>query len=154
MSDRAVLYTVAVRSRRAAPLPPGDLADVLAGILDGFAETSGDRIVRVVEVERDGDDVFCIVQHGARGVAADIVDASGSLRLRQLPGDVQLLRTGCLFRLPPAETQGRLAVHVANGRGVKELFGQGLAVRFRSIRPGLALPIEPLGQPPARRASD
>jgi hypothetical protein len=152
MSDRAALYTVAV-TRRGTPLPLGDLGDALAGILDGFSETSGARVVRVVEVERDGDELFCVVQHGARGIAADIVDASGGLRLRQVPGDVQLLRTGCLFRLPPAETQGRLATHVANGRGVKELFGLGLAARFRELRPGLALVIERLGQPEALRAA-
>ena len=137
MSDRAALYTVALRSRT-HPLPLGDLGDVLAGILDGFAETSGARVVRVLEVERDGDELFSVVQHGARGVAADIVDDAGAVRLRQLPGDVQLVRAGCLFRLPAAETSGRLAVHVANGRGVKELFGQGLAARLRALRPGHA----------------
>ena len=89
--------------------------------------------------------MFAVVQHGSRGVAADIVDPSGAVRLRQVPGDVQLVRTGCLFRLPPVETSGRLAVHVANGRGVKELFGQGLAVRLRALRPGVSLAIERLG---------
>lgn len=152
MSDRAALYTVSV-TRRGAPLPLGDLADVLGEILDGFSEAGGERVVRVVEIERDGEEIFCVVQHGARGVAAEIVDASGALRLRQVPGDVQLVRTGCLFRLPPAETEGRLATHVANGRGVKELFGQGLAARFRGLRPGLALGIERLGQPEALRAA-
>jgi hypothetical protein len=152
MSDRAALYTVSLRSRT-HPLPLGDLGDVLAGVLDGFTETSGARVVRVLDVERDGDDVFAVVQHGARGVAADIVDPSGAVRLRQVPGDVQLVRTGCLFRLPAAETSGRLAVHVANGRGVKELFGQGLAARLRELRPGVTLAIERLGQPEALQAS-
>jgi hypothetical protein len=73
MSDRAALYTVALRSRT-RPLPLGDLGDVLAGLLDGYSETSGDRVVKVLEVTRDADDVFAVVQHGARGVAADIVD--------------------------------------------------------------------------------
>jgi hypothetical protein len=152
MSDRAALYTVALRSRT-HPLPLGDLGDVLAGVLDGFAETSGARVVRVLEVERDGDDLFSVVQHGARGIAADIVDDAGAVRLRQLPGDVQLVRAGCLFRLPAAETSGRLAVHVANGRGVKELFGQGLAARLRALRPGVTLAIERLGQPEALQAA-
>jgi len=152
MSDRAALYTVALRSGR-TKVPLGDLGSVMAGILDGFSESSGPRVVRVLEVERDGDDVFCVVQHGARGVAADIVDAGGSVRLRQVPGDVQLVRTGCLFRLPPLETAGRLAVHVANGRGVKELFGQGLAARLRALTPGVALAIERLGQPEALKAA-
>jgi len=152
VSDRAALYTVALRSKTQA-LPLGDLGDVLAGILDGFSETNGDRVVKVLEVKRDGDDVFAVVQHGARGVAADIVDPSGAVRLRQVPGDVQLVRIGCLFRVPPAETAGRLAVHVADGRGVKELFGQGLAARLRALRPGVTLAIERLGQPEALRAA-
>jgi hypothetical protein len=152
MSDRAALYTVSLRSRRSAQ-PLGDLGDVLAGILAGFAETSGTRVVRVLEARREGDDLFCVVQHGARGVAADIVDAAGTVRLRQQPDDVQLVRTGCLFRLPPVDTQGTLVVHVANGRGVKELFGQGLVSRFRAERPGLTLSIERLGQPEALRAA-
>jgi hypothetical protein len=152
MSDRAALYTVALRSRTQA-LPLGDLGDVLAGILDGFSETNGDRVVKVLEVTRDGDDVFAVVQHGASGVAADIVDQSGAVRLRQVPGDVQLVRTGCLFRVPPADTAGRLAVHVADGRGVKEIFGQGLASRLRALRPGVRLAIERLGQPEALRAA-
>jgi hypothetical protein len=141
------------RSRGSAPLPLGDLGEVLAGILDGFSETSGSRVVRVLEVRQDGDDVFAVVEHGTRGVAADIVDASGAVRLRQLPDDVQLVRTGCLFRLPAAETNGRLAVHVSNGRGVKQLFGQGLAARFRSLRPELVLGIERVGQPEALQAA-
>jgi hypothetical protein len=152
VSDRAALYTVALRSRTQA-LPLGDLGDVLAGILDGFSETNGDRVVKVLEVTRDGHDVFAVVQHGARGVAADIVDPSGAVRLRQVPGDVQLVRTGCLFRVAPAETAGRLAVHVADGRGVKEIFGQGLASRLRALRPGVRLTIERLGQPEALRAA-
>jgi hypothetical protein len=155
MSDRAALYAVTVRprTRGSAPLPLGDLGDMLAGILDGFSETSGPRVVRVLEVARDGDDLFAVVQHGARGVAADIVDASGAVRLRQMPEDVQLVRTGCLFRLPPGETAGRLAVHVSNGRGVKELFGEGLATRFHSLRPGMVLAIERVGQPEALQAA-
>jgi hypothetical protein len=152
MSDRAALYSVALKSRTRG-LPLGDLGEVLAGILDGFSETSGDRVVRVLDVERDGDDLFAVVQHGSRGVAADIVDASGRVRLQQLPGDVQLVRTGCLFRLPPEATSGRLVVHVANGRGVKELFGQGLASRVRALRPGVMLAIERVGQPEALQAA-
>jgi hypothetical protein len=152
VSDRAALYTVTLRSRTEA-LPLGDLGDALAVILDGFSETSGDRVVKVLEVARDADDVFAIVQHGYRGVAADIVDPSGAVRLRQVPDDVQLVRTGCLFRLPPEETVGSLAVHVADGRGVKELFGAGLEARLRSLRPGVTLAIERLGQPEALRAA-
>ena len=49
MTDRAALYRVEVRRRRDDPLPLADLdgagtslADVLARLLDGFAETSAD----------------------------------------------------------------------------------------------------------------
>lgn len=157
MTDRAALYTVAVRSRSrgATALPLGDLAGDLAGILDGFSVTSDDgaRVVRALSVSRDGDDVFAVVQHGARGVAADIVDAGGGVRLRQLPDDLQLVRSGCFFRLPPAATAGRLAVHILNGHGVKDLFEQGLSARFRSLRPELVLAVERLAEPEALRVA-
>jgi hypothetical protein len=160
MSERAALYTVAVRPRRGAELPLGDIdgagtavQDVLVRILDGFAETSADgaRVVVAAVAARDGDDLLAILQHGVRGVAADIVDQSGGVRFRQTPDDLQLLRSGCLFRLPPTSTSGTLAVHVSNGRGVKELFEQGLAARFGSLYPDLRLAIERLAEPGALR---
>jgi hypothetical protein len=157
VSDRAALYTVALRprSRRGAAVQLGDLAGDLAGLLDGFSATSPDgaRVVRVLSVSRDAADVFAVVQHGARGIAADIVDAAGGIRLRQLPDDLQLVRSGCLFRLPPRETAGRLAVHLLNGRGVKDLFEQGLTASFRSLRPELSLVLERLADPEALRAA-
>ena len=152
MSERAALYTVAVRPNRGKDRPLGDidgdgtsLSDALAKLLDGFAETSPDgaRVALASVAARDGDDLLAVVQHGARGVAADIVDASGGVRLRQTPDDVQLVRCGCLFRLPAAATSGSLAVQISNGRGVKGLFEQGLTSRFRSGYAGLALAIEP-----------
>jgi len=155
MSERATLYTVTVRprSRGAAPLPLADLADVLAGALDGFSATSADggTVARVLSTARDGDDLFAIVEHGSRGIAADIVDASGAVRLRQTPDDLQLIRSGCLFRLPAGQTAGALAVHVSNGRGVKELFEQELVSRFRTARPGLLLRLDRLAEPDALR---
>jgi hypothetical protein len=153
MSERAALYTVAVRPSRGKDRPFGDfdgngtsLADALAQLLDGFTETTPDgaRIANASVALRDGDDLLALVQHGARGVAADIVDASGGVRLRQTPDDVQLVRCGCLFRLPAAATSGMLAVQISNGRGVKGLFEQGLTARFRFAYPGLGLAIEPL----------
>ncbi len=88
MTERAALYTVAVRhkAKRGNGLPLGDidgagtsLASVLAGILDGFAETSADgaRVVRALVARRDGEDLFAVVQHGQKGVAADIVGPCG-----------------------------------------------------------------------------
>jgi hypothetical protein len=153
MSERAALYTVAVRANRGKDRPLGDidgngtsLGDALAKLLDGFNESSPDgaRIALASVAMRDGDDLLAIVQHGARGVAADIVDASGGVRLRQTPDDVQLVRCGCLFRLPAAATSGSLAVQISNGRGVKGLFEQGLTARFRAAYAGLAVAIEPL----------
>jgi hypothetical protein len=160
VTDRAAIYTVSVRPRRGKEVPLGDidgagtsLQDALVRILDGFAETSADgaRVVVAAVATRDADDLLAIVQHGVRGIAADIVDANGGVRFRQTPDDLQLLRCGCLFRLPPAATAGTLAVHVANGRGVKELFEQGLAARFRSLFPDLGLAIERLSEPGALR---
>ncbi len=160
MSERAALYTVAVRPRRGKDLPLGDidgagtsLQSVLARVLDGFtaSSTDGTRVVLAGVSVQDGDDLLAIVQHGSRGVAAEIVDASGGVRYRQTPADLQLVRCGCLFRLPAAETAGRLAVHVSNGRGVKGLFEQGLTARFGSLFPGLALVLARLAEPGALR---
>jgi hypothetical protein len=160
VTDRAALYRVEVRRRRGDPLPLADLdgagtslADVLARLLDGFAETSADgaRLARVVSVSGTSDEVFALVQHGRRGVAADIVGPTGALRLRQHPDDLQLVRCGCLFRLPATATAGTLAVQLAYGRGVKGLFEQGLAARFGSGLPGLTLVLERLTDPDTLR---
>ena len=162
MTERAALYTVAVRprGRGGAALPLGDidgtgrrLADVLEGILAGFSETSpdGSRVARTLLVEPDGEDLFAVVQHGQKGLAADIVDAAGAVRLRQTPDDLQLVRCGCLFRLPDAATAGGLAVHVSNGRGIKGLVVQGLVARFGALFPDLRLAIERLADPAALR---
>ena len=162
MSERAALYTVGVRprGRGGSALPLGDLdgngrrlADVLDGMLAGFSEASADgaRVARTQLVEPDGDDLFVVLQHGQKGLAADIVDAAGSVRLRQTPDDLQLVRCGCLFRLPAAATAGSLAVHVSNGRGIKGLVVQGLVARFGALFPELRLAIERLADPDALR---
>ena len=95
--------------------------------------------------------MFAVVQHGRRGVAADIVGPTGALRLRQHPDDLQLVRCGCLFRLPATETAGTLAVQLAYGRGVKGLFEQGLAARFGARLPGLTLVLDRLADPDTLR---
>jgi hypothetical protein len=155
MNDRAALYTVSVRprSKGGEGLPFGDLdgagtslSAALAGYLADFLHASkdGTSVVRSLSVTSDGDDLFAVLQHGQSGVAADIVDRAGAVRLRQTPDDLQLVRYGCLFRLPPAGSTGRLAVHVHNGRGLKGLFEQGLTRRFRAQFPRLTLAIERL----------
>jgi hypothetical protein len=162
MSDRAALYAVSVRPSRGKPVPLGDidgkgttLGDVLARLLDGFSESSpdGGRVVQAAVALRDVEDLLALVQHGIRGVAAEIVDPSGGLRLQQTPDDLQLVRCGCLFRLPAASTSGTLAVHISNGRGIKGLFEEGLTARFRTAFPGLALSFEPLAEPAALKTA-
>jgi hypothetical protein len=160
VTERAALYTVAVRPRERGgqSLPLGDidangtkLSDVLGSVLEGFSEASpdGSRVARALLVEADGEDLFTIIQHGQNGLAAEIVDAAGGVRLRQTPADIQLVRCGCLFRLPVAATTGRLAVHVSNGRGIKGLVVQGLVSRFAAAFPQLRLAIERLADPGA-----
>ncbi len=162
MSQRAALYTVAVRprARRGEALPLGDLdgagtslLGVLADSLAGFEETSrdGTRVIRTAEVTPGTDELFGIMQHGQSGIAAEIVGPSGDVRLRQTPDDLQLLRCGCLFRLPAAARSGALAVHLGNGRGMKELLEQGLSSRFRERFPGLTLTLERFVEPGALR---
>ncbi len=153
MTRRAALYTVAVRPRRTGgpALPLGDLdgsgtglLSVLADSLAGFAATSrdGTRVIRSIAATVENDDLFAVVQHGRSGIAADIVGPGGDVRLRQTPADLQLLRCGCLFRLPAAAQAGALAVYVDNGRGIKELLQQELATRFRARFPALTLAVE------------
>jgi hypothetical protein len=153
MSQRAALYTVRVHPKskpsRAQPLGDVDgagtaLLAVLEQMLTGFVEVSedGTRMVRALATATDGDDLFASLQHGESGVAAEIDDPSGALRLHQSPTDVQLVRCGCVFRLPPGALSGWLAVHINDGHGLKGLFEEGLARRFRARFPGLVLELD------------
>ena len=63
------------------------------------------------------------------------------------PDDEQLVRFGCLFRLPAEATVGALAVELDDGRGIKVLVGQALTKAFRSRFAGLVLAIEPAVDP-------
>jgi hypothetical protein len=101
------------------------------------------KLVRCTESSTSGDELLLTTQHGQNGLAADIVGASGELLLRQTPDDTQLLRCGSLFRLPPADDTGWLAVHVAHGRGVKGLLEKGLLEHFRDEFDNLKLEIVP-----------
>ena len=165
MTDRAALYRVAVRRRSGGgePLPLGDLdgagtslADVLAGLLDGFADERRRR-ARRPRPHRRRDERRAVRRRPARPPrrrrrhrrtpAARSACAS-------TPDDLQLVRCGCLFRLPATATAGTLAVQLAYGRGVKGLFEQGLAAALPARRlPGLALALDRLADPrhaPAR----
>jgi hypothetical protein len=141
VSQRVSLYTVRLRAKRGGPQPLAGLISMLASELDGFVEASEDglRFVRAVSAKIDGDDLFVLLQHGESGVAAQIVSPDGEVRLRQLPGDAQLVRCACLFRLPADAREGSLAIHVNDGRGLKELLEGGLRRRFAARAPGLTL---------------
>jgi hypothetical protein len=155
MSRRAALYTVSVRGGQGEAPSLGSidgagtsLAAVLVASLGDLAATSGDgaEMLRALSAELDGEQVFVILEHGRSGTAADIVDSAGAVRLRLRPGDVPLVRCGCLFDLPPAATSGRLAVQVNDGHGTKELFVGELSRRFRAQFPELTLQIERLAE--------
>ena len=155
MSHRAAVYTVRVRQKRDTSGTfrlLGDIDDqgtslsaVLQGYFHDFESISEDetKVVRTVQCDVVGDDIQLLTQHGQNGVAADIVGPDGDLRLRQTPDDTQLLRCGCLFRLPPAQDTGWLAVHVNNRRGIKGLLQKGIADLFRQDFPDLILDITP-----------
>jgi hypothetical protein len=150
VSQRAALYTVRLRMPAGGAQPPlGTLRDAIAAELDGFVETSpdGGRSLRVVETEVDGDDVFAVLQHGEAGVAAEIVDADGRMRLQRLPDDAQLVRCACLFRLPAVAEQGMLVLHVNDGHGPKELLEAGLR---RRLDGRLGAAVLELGRPDER----
>ena len=77
----------------------------------GFSETSGSRVVRTLEVAtRRLTTLFCVVQHGARGVAADIVDEAGGRAAAADAGRRSARRgpaacSGCRLPTPPAGSQ-------------------------------------------------
>jgi hypothetical protein len=89
------------------------------------------------------------MQHGETGVAAEIVDPSGDVRLQRTPDDVQLVRCACLFRLPAGASDGTLALHVNDGRGPKELLEAGLHRRLAGKLDGASLE---LGRPDEQEA--
>jgi hypothetical protein len=141
MAQRASLYTVRLRARTDASQTLGRLRDSIAEELNGFVETSEDgrRSLRVVQAQANGDDLFAVMQHGETGVAAEIVDAAGDVRLQRTPEDAQLVRCACLFRLPETASDGALVLHVNDGRGPKELLEAGLRRRLAGKLDGASL---------------
>jgi hypothetical protein len=121
------------------------LLTTLRSYLDQFQAVTedGSKVVTALSVSTQNDDLVAMLQHGQNGVAADIVGPDGGLRHHQVPEESQLLRCGCLFRLPPADRLGWLAVHVNNGRGVKGLLEKGLLAEFRRQFDDLILEITP-----------
>jgi hypothetical protein len=158
MSHRAAVYMVRVRKKRDRSGEYrllGDFAEQGIGLLPtleryctGLESISADeaKIVRCTTCTSDGHELRISARHGQNGVAADIVDADGRLRLRQTPQDTQLLQCGCLFLLSPTEELGWLAVHINNGRSVKGLLEKGLVEKFRVEFDELMLELPPFVQ--------
>ena len=156
MSHRVALYTVQVRPKRDKEQrllgnfdeAGSSIIEVLQGYLSqGFASSieDGTKEIRVVScaLGGGGDELRVEATHGKSGVKATIVDEHGQLRLDQVPADSQLVSWGCLFRLPPQQRRGWLAIHVNDGRGTKSLLDDGLQERFQRDYPDFLLHIHP-----------
>ena len=146
MSQRAVLYTVAVKRKfRREWMPLGDLdgagerlIDLLRGYTSDLTLESDDTTKTVTSVpvtwpagEQDEDEeLYVSLRHGERDVAAEIYDSDGVERYRQKLTDEARLRCGALFVLPADQERGWLALHTNSGRGVKGLPGPELMKRF------------------------
>ena len=112
---------------------------------EGFEPSTTDETknLHCETVEVQDDELFVVLRLGQSGVAADIVNKTGSLLLRQSPDDIQRVRCGALFRLPPPATIGWLAAHVNNGRPVRGLMEKGIQARFHDEFPRLILEFRP-----------
>lgn len=158
MSHRAAVYTVKVRYRGkpgSEGCPLGDIDNAgtaliaeLNSYLKDFTSKAEDdsKVVSCTDCQINGDELEVVMQHGQNGVAADIIDPDGNLRIRQVPEDTQLLRCGCLFRLPKSQHIGWLVVHINNRRSVKGLLENGLKEKLRANFPDLVLEIVPCVQ--------
>jgi hypothetical protein len=156
MSHKAALYTVQVRPKRdKEPRLLGDfdqagtsLIEVMHNYLaQGFSAATEDG-TREVSIARSdlvegGEELRVAATHGLSGLKATIVDENGQLRLEQVPGDSQLVPCGCLFRLPPQQRRGWLAIHINNGRGIKSLLDAGIQERFQQDYPDYLLHLYP-----------
>jgi hypothetical protein len=154
LGHRATVYTIRVRRKRETDdfLPLGNIdgnGTDLAGLLTDYLGTleSSDaeetRSVQSSNVTRDGPELYVSMLHGQTGMVADIFGKEGDLRLHQTVDDTQKVRCGCLFRLPPADDMGFLAIHINNGRMIKGLLDKGIQSRFRRRFPDHLLAIKP-----------
>lgn len=121
------------------------MVHALNGYLPELSASTEDSLkdVSVASHKVDGHDLKAMMHEGRRGVGADIFDGNGDFKVRQLPVDTSEVKCGVVFRLPPSETTGFLAVHVSNGRSVKSLLADALVRRFREDFPELMLEIKP-----------
>jgi hypothetical protein len=153
MAHRAAIYSVCVhplhKPKELRPLGDFDeqgtsLAPRLNEYFNSnFEVEDSPKTAQCVSSSLAGDEVELIVTHGQSGVAADIVDTAGTVRLHQEPEDTQEIRCGSLLRIPGRETTGWWAVHVNNGRSAKSLLYAELAERFRSDFDELKLLVSP-----------
>ena len=154
MGHRAAFYEVRVRrSREKTYLPLGDIDGQGSALLPCFerylsnafaAETTdGEKVLRADAPKVEGNDLCVVLQLGRSGVTSDLISPRGELLVHRTAQDTELLRCGCLFRLPPADNMGWLAAHVNNGQGVKGLLEKELTARFRTEFHGLILEITP-----------
>jgi hypothetical protein len=153
MHHRVAVHTVRTRRKRAEGYQLlGDIDNqgsslmaILAGYLSDLEAVNADetRSLRSTDASAERDEVFVVLRHGQTGLAADIVDKVGELRLRQTPDDTQRVRCGSLFVLPAAEQTGWLAVHINNQRHIKGLLEKGTQERFRLDFPDMILEIKP-----------
>jgi hypothetical protein len=156
MSHRVALYTVQVRPKRDKEQrllgnfdeAGSSLIEVLQGYLSqGFSSSveDGTKEVRVVScvADENGEEFHVTATHGKSGLKATIVDGNGQLRLEQEAADSQLVPCACLFRLPPQQRRGWLAIHVNDGRGIKSLLDAGIQERFQNDYPDFLLHLYP-----------
>jgi hypothetical protein len=153
---RVAFYTVRIRPKGQPSAEGALLGDIddegtsLRGLLDEFSENfaedneEGTRSVRCESHSVVGhEDLRVSFRHGQSGIAADIFNPSGQLKAHQDPQDDHLVKCGALFRLPPTQRLGWLAVHINNGRGITGLLRKGLRRRFRERYEDLVLEIVP-----------
>jgi hypothetical protein len=156
MGHRAAVYTVRVkraRKRTDKYRPLGNIdeagtyiGEVLEGLLtDGFSVSNADesKMVGCDFAELDGQDLKAAMLHGESGFVSDLFDQHGKLKAHQVAPDTQQVRCGVLFRLPPDQDRGWLAVHANNRRSAKGLMQAQLNADLKEHFPDLTLEITP-----------
>ena len=151
MNQGTAVYTVRVRDQNGDFRLLGDidggahLGARVAAWLHDFESVSSDKTmsIRCAEPFIEGDDTFLVLEHRQSGVAGDIVDKYGRLRMRVSPDDTQRTKYAALFRLPRPDITGYLAAQVRNGCGVEALLEEGIQARFGIDFPRLVLEIWP-----------
>jgi hypothetical protein len=157
MSHRATIYSVRVHEayKPDEARPFGNIdgnGTYLAQFLEQaftsqFAVGShdGNRDVSCERCSLIEPDLQVVLRPGERGVRADFADENGRVGIfEQEPQHTQLLKCGCLFRLPRNQTNGWVVFHVNHGRSVKSLVSGEITRRFRQTFTDLVLEINPV----------